>query len=162
MVVSHESIRRWTDKFGTGFAQRGRTARRKLGSTCPNARSRSCRAAVRSASTSRSSVICCAPRSIANNSPCDLKRGVSSPALPKLRPPRSERRPSLPISRHAVSNVTAPISSSLRKNPSSVRAHHRKCDLLPAHDYVIARDRCGTRHAGRMMRAAGDRSHTRS
>ncbi len=33
VVVSHESIRRWTDKFGAGFARQVRTARRKPGST---------------------------------------------------------------------------------------------------------------------------------
>ncbi|MGF6919837.1 IS6 family transposase [Paraburkholderia sp. 40] len=33
VVVSHESIRRWTDKFGAGFAHQVRTARRKPGST---------------------------------------------------------------------------------------------------------------------------------
>jgi putative transposase len=32
VVVSHESIRRWTDKFGAGLAHRVRTARRKPGS----------------------------------------------------------------------------------------------------------------------------------
>ncbi|MGF6807251.1 transposase-like protein [Paraburkholderia sp. Clong3] len=35
VVVSHESIRRWTDKFGAGFAHQVRTARRKPGSTWP-------------------------------------------------------------------------------------------------------------------------------
>ncbi|MBC8752495.1 DDE-type integrase/transposase/recombinase, partial [Paraburkholderia podalyriae] len=32
-VVSHESIRRWTDKFGASFAHQVRTVRRKPGST---------------------------------------------------------------------------------------------------------------------------------
>lgn len=33
VTVSHESIRRWTDKFGPCFARQVRAARRKLGST---------------------------------------------------------------------------------------------------------------------------------
>ncbi|MBB5468779.1 transposase-like protein [Paraburkholderia sp. CI2] len=33
--LSAESIRRWTDKFGAGFAHQVRTARRKPGSTWP-------------------------------------------------------------------------------------------------------------------------------
>jgi putative transposase len=33
VIVSHESIRRWTDKFGTGFAHRVKAARRKTGTT---------------------------------------------------------------------------------------------------------------------------------
>ncbi|MEM5386765.1 IS6 family transposase [Paraburkholderia phymatum] len=33
VVVSHESIRRWIDKFGAGFAHRAKAARRQLGST---------------------------------------------------------------------------------------------------------------------------------
>lgn len=33
VIVSHESIRRWTEKFGTGFAHRIRAARRQPGST---------------------------------------------------------------------------------------------------------------------------------
>ncbi|MGF6919581.1 hypothetical protein OKW28_003778 [Paraburkholderia sp. 40] len=33
VIVSHESIRRWTEKFGTGFAHRVRAARRQPGST---------------------------------------------------------------------------------------------------------------------------------
>ncbi|MGF6506206.1 transposase-like protein [Paraburkholderia sp. 32] len=33
VVVSHEAIRRWTDKFGAGFARQIKTARRKPGST---------------------------------------------------------------------------------------------------------------------------------
>jgi putative transposase len=193
VVVSYEVIRRWTDKFGAGFAHQVRTARRKRGSTwhldemfvtlrgepwllwraidehgieldillqkgrdksaakrffkrvlaaspaapkkivtdqlrsypaakseipelanvkhvfvkacarvnasagcevsaCPNARSLFCRASVRYASTLRSSVICCAPHSIASSSPRDLKRGVSLPVSPKLRPPCSEEQ----------------------------------------------------------------------
>ncbi len=33
MVVSHETIRRWCDKFGPGFAHRVKAARRKPGHT---------------------------------------------------------------------------------------------------------------------------------
>ncbi|MFC6972413.1 IS6 family transposase, partial [Paraburkholderia dipogonis] len=33
VIVSHESIRRWTDKFGAGFAHRVKAARRKSGTT---------------------------------------------------------------------------------------------------------------------------------
>ncbi|MGF6674389.1 transposase-like protein [Paraburkholderia sp. WSM4174] len=33
VVVSHESIRRWTDKYGASFAHQVKTARRKPGST---------------------------------------------------------------------------------------------------------------------------------
>ncbi|WP_323123304.1 IS6 family transposase [Burkholderia alba] len=33
VIVSHETIRRWCDKFGTGFAHRVKAARRKPGST---------------------------------------------------------------------------------------------------------------------------------
>jgi putative transposase len=33
IVVSYETVRRWCDKFGTGFAHRVKAARRKPGST---------------------------------------------------------------------------------------------------------------------------------
>src|ERR1700761_3262886 len=33
VVVTYETIRRWCDKFGAGFARRVKVARRKLGST---------------------------------------------------------------------------------------------------------------------------------
>jgi putative transposase len=33
MIVSYETIRRWGDKFGAGFAHRVKAARRKPGST---------------------------------------------------------------------------------------------------------------------------------
>jgi len=33
VVVSHESIRRWTEKFGAHFAYRVKNAQRRLGST---------------------------------------------------------------------------------------------------------------------------------
>ena len=33
MIVSYETIRRWADKFGAGFAHRVKAARRKPGST---------------------------------------------------------------------------------------------------------------------------------
>ena len=33
VIVSYETIRRWCDKFGAGFAHRVRAARRKPGST---------------------------------------------------------------------------------------------------------------------------------
>lgn len=33
VIVSHETIRRWCDKFGTGFVHRAKAARRKPGST---------------------------------------------------------------------------------------------------------------------------------
>src|SRR5579863_6868854 len=33
VTVSYETIRRWCEKFGAGFAQRVKAARRKLGST---------------------------------------------------------------------------------------------------------------------------------
>ena len=33
VIVSYETIRRWCDKFGAGFAHRIKTARRKPGST---------------------------------------------------------------------------------------------------------------------------------
>ncbi|CAB3739621.1 hypothetical protein LMG27174_06571 [Paraburkholderia rhynchosiae] len=82
--------------------------RRMRGFRLPERTQSSCHASVRSASTLRSSVICCAPRTIANSSPHDSKRGVSSLALPNVRPPCSETRLSLPISRHGVRNVTAP------------------------------------------------------
>jgi putative transposase len=75
---------------------------------CPGARKFSCRASVRSGTTSRSSGTCYALRSIANNSPHDLMHGDFSPALSKIRPPSSETRQSSPISRHTVGNVTEP------------------------------------------------------
>jgi len=33
VIVTYETIRRWCDKFGAGFAQRVKAARRKPGST---------------------------------------------------------------------------------------------------------------------------------
>ena len=33
VIVSYETIRRWCDKFGAGFAHRAKAARRKPGST---------------------------------------------------------------------------------------------------------------------------------
>ena len=33
VVVSYETVRRWCDKFGTGFAYRAKAVRRKPGST---------------------------------------------------------------------------------------------------------------------------------
>ncbi len=38
VIVSHESIRRWTEKFGTGFAHRIKAARRQPGSANDNRR----------------------------------------------------------------------------------------------------------------------------
>jgi len=36
VIVSYETVRRWCDKFGAGFAHRVKSARRKLGSTLVN------------------------------------------------------------------------------------------------------------------------------
>jgi hypothetical protein len=72
-----------------------------------NARRRSCRALVRSGSTSRSSDIYCAPRSIANNSP----HGIASLRSPEIRP-LSEQMLFSPLIRLERFNVTAPSRAS--------------------------------------------------
>jgi DDE domain len=76
---------------------------------CPNASNHSCRASVRSDSTSRLSGIRCALRCIANSSPRASKNGDFSSVLPRLRPLISELLKGLPVSHLAINNLTAPF-----------------------------------------------------
>jgi putative transposase len=66
--------------------------RRMRGSAILNARRLSYRASVRSGSTSRSSDIYCAPRSIGNNSPHASTPGIASLGLPEIRPLSDQMR----------------------------------------------------------------------
>ncbi|MDB6107553.1 MAG: hypothetical protein JWO52_7552, partial [Gammaproteobacteria bacterium] len=67
------------------------------------------RASGRSGNISRSSGICCALHSIANNSRRDSLRGANSPKSPKIRPTRSEGRLFLPSFRLTLDKLTEPV-----------------------------------------------------
>jgi hypothetical protein len=66
------------------------------------------RASGRSGNISRSSGICCALHSIANNSRRDSLRGAKSPKSPETRPTLSERCPFLPSFRLSLDKLTKP------------------------------------------------------
>ena len=120
--MTYETIRCWCDKFGKGFSHRVKAARRKPGSTWhldemfvtlrggPYLLWRAVdeHGTARSGNISRSSGICCALRSTANNSQRASLHGANSPKSPKIRALLSDHSSLLTSYRLTLDKLTMP------------------------------------------------------